>query len=145
MSNNSIDYFATLGRREGDLTCKHLLPVGNDDDDEKKGVHPSEIWGDAITDIEVIYKGAFDCLYLFVCCNKLPLMHFKRRNCRPGRECSGPFLGAYRTDNRQVLCRLLEWSACSGVSVHCRAEAPLLPARGPHPGRGRGVHGRERA
>jgi hypothetical protein len=59
MSQNSIDYFATLGRKEGQLTCKHLLPIGADSDEQNLTVHPSEVWGDAITDIEVIYKGWF--------------------------------------------------------------------------------------
>lgn len=57
MSHNSIDYFATLGRKEGDLTCKCLLPIGVESDDQTHNIHPSEIWNDAITDIEVIYKG----------------------------------------------------------------------------------------
>mmetsp|Transcript_393 Transcript_393/g.943 ORF Transcript_393/g.943 Transcript_393/m.943 type:complete len:105 (-) Transcript_393:17-331(-) len=56
MSHNSIDYFATLGRKEGTLTCKHLLPIGVDSDEQNVGVHPSEVWGDAITDIDIIYK-----------------------------------------------------------------------------------------
>lgn len=57
MSHNSIDYFATLGRKEGELTCKRLLPIGVESDDQANSIHPSEIWSDAITDIEVIYKG----------------------------------------------------------------------------------------
>jgi hypothetical protein len=57
MSHNSMDYFATLGRREGELTCKTLLPIGADSDDQTQSVHPSDVWSDAITDIEIIYKG----------------------------------------------------------------------------------------
>jgi hypothetical protein len=57
MSQNSIDYFATLGRREGNLSCKNILPVGIDSDEQKDCVHPSQIWFDAITDIDIIYKG----------------------------------------------------------------------------------------
>ena len=57
MSHNSIDYFATLGRQHGDLACKRLLPIGVESDSQIHDIHPSEIWSDAITDIEVIYKG----------------------------------------------------------------------------------------
>ena len=57
MSYSSIDYFATLGRKEGELSCKNILPIGADTDEHNVGVHPSEVWKDAITDIEIVYKG----------------------------------------------------------------------------------------
>jgi len=50
MSSYAIDYFATLGRRPGELSCKSMPSATSE-----STVPPSEIWLDAITDITVIY------------------------------------------------------------------------------------------
>jgi hypothetical protein len=46
MTSNAIDYFATLGRKNGEFACKSF---------EK--CDPSGIWMSAITDLDVFYEG----------------------------------------------------------------------------------------
>jgi len=51
---NCIDYFATLGRAVGPLKCKNF------EEEEGSGeynIHPSTLWLDAITDINLQYEG----------------------------------------------------------------------------------------
>ena len=53
MSSYVIDYFATLGRKNGPLEYKNISHVF----DNGKEYHPSELWQNAITDISIIYAG----------------------------------------------------------------------------------------
>lgn len=54
MTSNAIDFFATLGRKPGQFSCKSFKSVWADDGTM---LTPNEIWNDAITDIAVLTKG----------------------------------------------------------------------------------------
>ena len=56
MTANSIDYFATLGRNNGGFVCKSFGKSS-----------PSEIWMNAITDLDVFYEGTEILLILLIC------------------------------------------------------------------------------
>lgn len=49
-TGNSIDYFATLGRKENALSLKKLKSFW----DESELVEASDVWSNAITDISVV-------------------------------------------------------------------------------------------
>ena len=52
MSTNVIDYFATLGKRQGPLVPKSFRPIW---EESKKEISAGELWNSAITDIAVIF------------------------------------------------------------------------------------------
>ncbi len=56
MTSNSVDFFATLGRKPGPFNCKTFKSVWSDNNEV---LSPSEIWNDAITDICVLTIGIY--------------------------------------------------------------------------------------
>ncbi len=93
-SSNAVDFFALLGRKPGPFVCKNLMSIGEDESTGKKThCHPSQIWGDAITDIAYVHTGNLNtkvpmgrviCLFGYrdckcACCfpniNKMPCLY----------------------------------------------------------------------
>jgi hypothetical protein len=52
MATACIDYFATLGKKNGPLLCQNMSSFVSE-----KPVHPSIVWNSAITDINIIFYG----------------------------------------------------------------------------------------
>ena len=55
MSSNVIDYFATLGRKNGMLKSKNFRPIWAEEND--KDITASDLWNSAITDVAIVFVG----------------------------------------------------------------------------------------
>jgi len=61
MSSNVIDYFATLGRKDGMLKCKDFRPIWAEEND--KNISAADLWNSAITDIAIVFVGNIKNMY----------------------------------------------------------------------------------